>query len=53
VILGGIRIGEHALIGAGSVVTRDVPARKDPALKAGSFCWYNGVLTSADVPSSG
>lgn len=25
-ILGGITIGEHALIGAGSVVTRDVPA---------------------------
>jgi acetyltransferase-like isoleucine patch superfamily enzyme len=27
VILGGIRIGEHALIGAGSVVTMDIPAR--------------------------
>jgi acetyltransferase-like isoleucine patch superfamily enzyme len=27
VILGGVRIGEHALIGAGSVVTRDIPAR--------------------------
>ena len=26
VILGGVRIGEHALIGAGSVVTRDIPA---------------------------
>jgi len=25
-ILGGITIGEHALIGAGSVVTKDVPA---------------------------
>jgi acetyltransferase-like isoleucine patch superfamily enzyme len=27
VILGGVRIGEHALIGAGSVVARDIPAR--------------------------
>jgi len=27
-ILGGITIGENALIGAGSVVTRDVPANK-------------------------
>jgi acetyltransferase-like isoleucine patch superfamily enzyme len=27
VILAGVTIGEHALIGAGSVVTRDIPAR--------------------------
>jgi acetyltransferase-like isoleucine patch superfamily enzyme len=25
-ILGGIRIGEHAIVGAGSMVTKDVPA---------------------------
>jgi UDP-2-acetamido-3-amino-2,3-dideoxy-glucuronate N-acetyltransferase len=28
VILGGIRIGERAVVGAGAVVTRDVPAGK-------------------------
>ena len=26
-ILGGVTIGEHAMVGAGSVVTKDVPAR--------------------------
>ena len=26
VILAGVTIGEHALVGAGSVVTRDIPA---------------------------
>jgi acetyltransferase-like isoleucine patch superfamily enzyme len=25
-VLAGVRIGEHALIGAGSLVTRDIPA---------------------------
>lgn len=28
VILGGVRIGENAMIGAGSVVTKDVPANE-------------------------
>ena len=28
VILGGVTIGENALIGAGSVVTKDVPANE-------------------------
>jgi UDP-2-acetamido-3-amino-2,3-dideoxy-glucuronate N-acetyltransferase len=42
VVLGGVTIGEYALIGAGSVVTRDVPPfalmRGNPARQAG---WVN------------
>lgn len=40
-ILGGIEIGEHAMIGAGSVVTRDVPAHAtvagNPARRVGEI----------------
>lgn len=40
-ILGGVTIGEHALVGAGSVVTRNVPAgvivRGNPARVSGKF----------------
>ena len=41
-ILGGITIGEYALIGAGSVVTKDVPANTlwacNPATNRGYIC---------------
>jgi acetyltransferase-like isoleucine patch superfamily enzyme len=41
-VLPGIRIGRHALVGAGSVVTRDVPAQAlvigNPARLAGYVC---------------
>ncbi|KKP89571.1 MAG: WxcM-like protein [Parcubacteria group bacterium GW2011_GWC1_36_108] len=40
-ILGGIRIGKHALIGAGSVVTKDVP---DSALVYGNPAVVRGFV---------
>ncbi len=44
VIIGGITIGEYALIGAGSVVTKDVPAHTlwygNPARQKGHVCQH-------------
>lgn len=44
VVLAGVSIGEHALVGAGSVVTRDVPAR---ALAFGSPARVRGTAERA------
>ncbi len=41
-ILGGLEIGEYAMIGAGSVVTKDIPQNElwygNPAIKKGYVC---------------
>jgi len=41
-VIGGVRIGKHAMIGAGSVVTKDVPAHAlafgNPARVQGNVC---------------
>jgi UDP-2-acetamido-3-amino-2,3-dideoxy-glucuronate N-acetyltransferase len=47
-ILCGVTVGEHALVGAGSVVTRDVPAHAlclgNPARPRGWVCECGGTL---------
>lgn len=47
-LLPGVRIGRHAMIGAGSVVTRDVPAHSlvigNPAREVGKVCVCGGRL---------
>ena len=45
VVCGGVTIGEGSVIGAGSVVTRDIPAR---SLAAGNPCRVIRALTDAD-----
>ena len=45
VILGGVTIGENTIIGAGSVVTRDIPAN---SFAAGNPCRVIREITEAD-----
>lgn len=45
VILPGVTIGDHAVIGAGSVVTRDIPANR---IAAGNPCRVIREITEAD-----
>ena len=44
-ILGGVTIGEDAVIGAGSVVTRDIPAG---VIAVGNPCRVLREITDAD-----
>ena len=44
-ILGGVTIGEGAVIGAGSVVTRDIPAG---VIAVGNPCRVLREITDAD-----
>ena len=47
-IMAGIRIGEYALVGAGSVVTKDIPANTlwvgNPARQVGYVCDCGNIL---------
>lgn len=45
-ILGGVTIGENSIIGAGSVVTRDIPAN---VIAVGSPCRVLRELTEEDI----
>ena len=45
VVMPGVHIGEGSVIGAGSVVTRDIPAR---SVAAGNPCRVIRAITDAD-----
>lgn len=45
VILLGVRIGRRSIIGAGSIVTRDVPAF---SVAVGSPCWVEKTIPSSE-----
>jgi UDP-2-acetamido-3-amino-2,3-dideoxy-glucuronate N-acetyltransferase len=48
-IIGGVTIGEYAVVGAGAVVTKDVPAYSicagNPAKTSKTFKNYNDLLS--------
>ncbi len=46
VVCGGVTIGEGSVIGAGSIVTRDIPPR---SLAAGNPCRVIRALTDEDT----
>jgi acetyltransferase-like isoleucine patch superfamily enzyme len=52
-VLPGVTIGKHAMVGAGSVVTRDVPAHSlvmgNPAREVGMVCVCGGRLDTDDT----
>ncbi|MGB2941073.1 MAG: acyltransferase [Candidatus Dormiibacterota bacterium] len=52
-VLPGVTIGKHAMVGAGSVVTRDVPAHSlvmgNPAREVGKVCVCGGRLEADDT----
>lgn len=56
VILGGLTIGEHALVAAGAVVTKDVPAHAlvlgNPARQAGWVCHCGQRLEPREAHAS-
>lgn len=51
-IMGGITIGKYALVGAGSVVTKDIPAHEiwfgNPAIKRG-YITEEGITLNLDM----
>lgn len=52
VILPGITLGENALVGAGSVVTKDVPNNAVVAGNPASIIWYKEETSSTNTLNS-
>ncbi len=53
VILPGVRIGRNAMVGAGAVVTRDVPANAVVVGNPARIIGYEGAATTADEIAPG